>query len=143
MDGLMTVHGMGAVKAGKYGEAFLRVIRDYDSTRTTLTLPQGAQVMKPVAAGSFPPGAKKIYIPSTMSRSGEAPSDGFPSEVRRLHIPSTLPQGAQVMKPLTAAEKTQLRQDYLAGVSIARMAASLGRTEQDVRRALQQMGLIV
>ena len=91
MDGLMTVHGMGAVKAGKYGEAFLRVIRDYDSTRTTLTLPQGAQVMK----------------------------------------------------PLTAAEKTQLRRDYLAGVTIAKMAASLGRTEQDVRRALQQMGLIV
>ena len=47
------------------------------------------------------------------------------------------------MKPLTAAEKTQLRRDYLAGVTIAKMAASLGRTEQDVRRALQQMGLIV
>ena len=91
MDGLMTVHGMGAVKAGKYGEAFLRVIRDYDNTRTTLTVPRGGQ-------------------------------------------------GA---KPLTAGEKTQLRREYLAGTSIARMASSLGRTEEEIRTALQQMGLII
>ena len=91
MDGLLTVQGMGAVKTGKYGEAFLRVIRDYDNTRTTLTLPQGGQGTK----------------------------------------------------LLTAAEKTQLRRDYLAGVPIAQMAASLGRTEQEIRRALEQMGLIV
>ena len=143
MDGLMTVHGMGAVKAGKYGEAFLRVIRDYDKTRTTLTLPQARQTEKPTAAKSFPSDAKKVFIPSTMSRSGEVPSDGFPSEVRRLHIPSTLPQRERVTAPVTAAEKTQLRRDYLAGVPIAQMAASLGRTEREVRSALQQMGLIV
>ena len=95
------------------------VIRDYDKTRTTLTLPQGRQAEKAVAAQSFPPDAKKIVIPSP------------------------LPRAEKAMKPLAAAEKTQLRRDYLAGVPIARMAASLGRTEGDIRSALLQMGLIV
>ncbi|MGN0748017.1 MAG: HRDC domain-containing protein, partial [Aristaeellaceae bacterium] len=119
MDGLMTVHGMGAVKAGRYGEAFLRVIRDYDSTRTTLTLPQGGQG----AAASA--------------------TDGFPPEARRIHIPSIVPRGAQGVRPFTAGEKTQLRREYLAGTTIARMASALGRTEQEIRTALQQMGLII
>ena len=91
-EGLMTVHGMGAVKAGKYGAAFLRVIREYEGTRTTVTVNQG--------------------------------SEG----------------GA---KPLTLKERNELRQAYLSGVPIARMAKNLGRTEAEVRAALRRMDLIV
>ncbi|MGN1018948.1 MAG: HRDC domain-containing protein, partial [Aristaeellaceae bacterium] len=119
MEGLLTVHGMGEVKAARYGEAFLRVIRDYDKTRTTLTLPRQGPAETPIAAGSVPPGAKRT-----------PPSPSLPG--------SGKPAG-----PLTRADREQLRQDYLAGVSIARMAASLGRTEQEIRRTLQQMGLII
>ena len=39
-DGLLTVHGMGAVKVSRYGAACLKVIRDYDKTRTTVAVSQ-------------------------------------------------------------------------------------------------------
>lgn len=41
VEGLMTVNGMGAVKVSKYGAAFLKVLREYDGTRTTVTIRQG------------------------------------------------------------------------------------------------------
>ena len=49
MEGMMTVHGMGAVKSGKYGAAFLKVIREYDKTRTTVTVGQGKEKEKPLS----------------------------------------------------------------------------------------------
>ena len=70
-------------------------------------------------------------------------SDGFPPEAIRIHIPSTVPRAVQQARPFTAGEKAQLRREYLAGTSIARMASSLGRTEEEIRTALQQMGLII
>ncbi len=91
-DGLMTVHGMGAVKVSKYGAAFLKVIRQYNETRTTVTVKQ----------------------------SGSAPG-----------------------KPLTMTEKNELRQAYLAGQPLSRMAQMVGRSEADVRAALKQMDLII
>ncbi len=39
-EGLMTVHGLGAVKVGRYGDAFLQVIRAYDREQKTVDVQQ-------------------------------------------------------------------------------------------------------
>ncbi|MGN0779220.1 MAG: RecQ family ATP-dependent DNA helicase, partial [Aristaeellaceae bacterium] len=128
MEGLLTVHGMGAVKAGRYGEAFLRVIRDYDKTRTTITLTQNAPE-KPVTP-------TVQVLPRPMA---DKPSP-TPPPVQPVDKPSRQADNAA---PLTPSEQAQLRWHYFMGVPIAQMAADMGRTEAAVRNILREMGLIV
>lgn len=90
VEGLLTVNGMGTVKVSKYGAAFLKVLRGYDTTRTTVTVTQSGSV-----------------------------------------------------EGMTLTEKNELRQAYLSGIPVARMAKNMGRSEADVRAALRQMDLLV
>ena len=107
-EGLLTVHGMGAVKVEKYGDAFLKAIRDYaDSERK---------------------------VREQVRQLARQAQTSVPGPVEDLPLP--LPEEHAPAAPLTEQDDWALERGYFSGRSIADLAASFGCTQEEVRRRL-------
>ncbi len=122
-EGLLSVNGMGAVKADRYGDAFLKVIRAYTAQEKRMrdqvaAIARAAQthVSKP-AKPSAKPQVKRVTIPST-------------------YAPPKLPA-----HPIENTDD-DIQDAYLAGVAIQEIADELGVSPAAVRQKLQDMDLI-
>ena len=111
LNEMLEVYGMGTAKVGKYGDAFLEVIRRYGSG------PVSGIREKPSAAAS--PAPRKATRRGGR-RAADKAAPGWSSE-----------------------EEERLRRGYLAGVSIAQLAAIHGRPEDEVRGQLAKLHLIL
>lgn len=75
-EGLLTVHGMGAVKVGRYGGAFLQVIRDYGKGQKTVDVrqsppPSWTEVDKAQARQDFLSGVTVVQIAEKLRHTPE------------------------------------------------------------------------
>lgn len=102
---MLEVYGMGTAKVGKYGDAFLQVIRTYEAAHP------------------------KESRSSTRRRE-------VVSAVRISHA------AEDAGKRWDKQEDERLRRGYLAGVSVAQLAAIHDRPEKDIRARLVKMNLV-
>ena len=109
-EGLLTVYGMGEVKAQRYGDAFLQVIRAY-------------------AAGERQVRAQVRQIARKAQTSVPEPSADLP--------PMLMPEPRESPAPeWTEADEEAIQRGYLSGRSIAELARSFGCGEMRVRSIL-------
>lgn len=113
LNDMLEVYGMGTAKVGKYGDAFLQVIRTYL-----------AEERKRGGSESVRPLPRSPSKPKAASKPVRAPSD------------------AGAGTPWQPEEEERLRRGYLAGVSIAQLAAIHSRTEDAIRARLKRLHLI-
>ena len=107
-EGLRTVHGIGDQKLEKYGDAFLKAIREYEDSQRQVReqvrqLARAAQTSIPELPENFPP---------------------------------PMPEEQAPPAPLTKLDDQALAHGYLSGRSIADLAASFGCTQEEARRRL-------
>ena len=122
---MLTVSGMGPTKTDKYGEAFMMVIRGYAA---------GGLQRRPAAAAVEAAPARPNPV---RSRKTVPPRE----EVRIVTLPPVPALSAQPLPPLENSDES-ITEAYLAGVTIQQMAEQLNLSPAQIRRRLQEMGLI-
>ena len=124
---MLQVSGMGEVKTARYGEAFMKVIRQQrDEARQTPARPESAA-------------RKAAAVPKAAPARRKAASAPVRETVRTVSV--TLPEAQEQILPATA-DDAALTQAYLSGVSISQMADALEMPASEIRRRLQHLGLI-
>ena len=112
-DGMLTIRGMGEVKVKRYGDAFLRVIRDY-------------------VAG-------EQQVRAQVKRIARAAQTSVPEPVSDLP-PMIMPESREAPAPeLTEADEQAIQHGYLAGKTIAELAQSFGVSQTRVRSVLSPL----
>ncbi|MBQ8201963.1 MAG: RecQ family ATP-dependent DNA helicase [Clostridia bacterium] len=120
-QGMMTVSGMGEVKTGKYGEAFLQVIREHEAIARRARQQVGAlarQAQSAIHRMSEKPAVKKKDVP-----------------------PARKPVPLPARPPLEDDDEA-LADAYLSGVTVQEMADELDVSPSVIRQRLRDMDLI-
>ena len=133
-EGMLSVSGMGEVKTQKYGDAFLKVLREYSAGERRMrqqvsTLARSAQ--------SF------LYRPAVPPSAAAELAAGKAQEARRLRIVEP-PREAPVPPPRPPLEDDDesLADAYLSGVSTQELADELGVSPAVIRQRLRDLDLI-
>ena len=136
---MLQVSGMGEVKTARYGEAFMKVIRQQTSERVPDAAPAAPErAQRPVCPVSDAQRTAAAEKPAAPARRRTAPPPA--KETVRMAAVS-MPEAAEQVLP-RQADDASLTQAYLSGVSIQQMADALGIPAAEVRKKLQQLGLI-
>ena len=114
---MLHVKGMGEMRMGKYAEAFMQVIRGHQQS--------AGKPAEPVRPEPAP------------SRKAAPPREA----VRIVPLPPVPAPPAQPLPPLADSDES-ITEAYLAGVTIRQMAEQLGVPAAQIRKRLQEMGLI-
>ncbi len=119
-EGMLSVSGMGEVKTARYGDAFLKVIRDY-AVQEKRMRDQVAAIARQAQSAAYrekpaPVRPVKIYQP--------------PRDVPVVSLP-----------PL-ANDDGDVADAYLSGMTIRQIAGELGVSEETVRSRLERLDLI-
>ena len=133
-EGMLSVSGMGEVKTQKYGDAFLKVLREYSAGERRMrqqvsTLARSAQ--------SF------LYRPAVPPSAAAELAAGKAREARRLRIvepPREAP--APPPRPPLEDDDESLADAYLSGVSTQELADELGVSPAVIRQRLRDLDLI-
>ncbi len=144
-QGMLSVSGMGEVKTAKYGDAFLKVIKDYAIQEKRMRQ-QVAAIARQAQSAAYR--EKKSYkVPSVLppypadeisrSAAGKLPT----TPVVRIYEP---PKNVPVIPPRAPLEDddADIADAYLSGVSIQEMADELGVSPAVIRQRLMEMDLI-
>ena len=122
-QGMLSVSGMGEVKTAKYGDAFLKVIKDYAIQEKRMRQ-QVAAIARQAQSAAY---REKPPAPAR--------------QVVRVYEP---PKNVLVIPPRAPLEDddADIADAYLSGVSIQEMADELGVSPAVIRQRLMEMDLI-
>ncbi len=119
-EGMLSVSGMGEIKTARYGDAFLKVIRDY-AVQEKRMRDQVAAIARQAQSAAYrekpaPVRPVKVYQP--------------PRDVPVVSLPPLENDDADVADA------------YLSGMTIRQIAGELGVSEENVRSRLERLDLI-
>ena len=122
-QGMLSVSGMGEVKTAKYGDAFLKVIKDY-AVQEKRMRSQVAAIAREAQSAAY---RNKPSVPAR--------------QVVHVYEP---PRNAPVipLRPPLEDDDCDIADAYLSGVSIQEMADELGVSPSVIRQRLADMDLI-
>ncbi len=123
-EGMLSVSGMGEVKTGKYGDAFLKVLRNYAAQEKRMRR-QVAAIAREAQSAAY--------------RSKPAPA-APKMTVKRYEPPRSAP--VPPLRPPLENDDADIADAYLSGVSIQEMADELGVHPSVIRQRLADMDLI-
>ncbi len=124
-QGMLSVSGMGEVKTAKYGDAFLKVIKDYTVQEKRMRS-QVAAIAREAQSARFRQPQKAKAADKPVIRYYEPPKDIPPAPLR----------------PPLENDDADLADAYLSGMSIQQMADELGVQPGEIRQRLADMDLI-
>ena len=128
-EGMLSVSGMGEVKTARYGEAFLKVLREHDAA-SRKTRAQASELARQAQSLHLRPSAAK----KSPAKAAPAPGPG-PAAPK---APAPLPPP----RPPLEDDDEALADAYLSGVTIGEMADELGLHPGEIRQRLRDMDLI-
>ena len=144
-QGMLSVNGMGEVKTAKYGDAFLKVIKDYAVQEKRMR--QQVAAIAREAQSAVNREKKSYQVPSVLP---PYPSDEISRSAVRQPLPPPAvrvyepPRSVPVIPPREPLENddADIADAYLSGVSIQEMADELGVSPAVIRQRLAEMDLI-
>ncbi len=122
-QGMLSVSGMGEIKTAKYGDAFLKVIKDY-AVQEKRMRSQVAAIAREAQSAAFRPKPKTAQTP-----------------VVRIYEP---PKNVPVipLRPPLEDDDCEISDAYLSGMTIQQIADELGVSPAVIRERLMEMDLI-